>query len=203
MVVAGGPAGVSAPLPGGAVVIAADGGADRALELGLRVDLLVGDLDSVTEETLARVERSGARVERHPAEKDETDLELALAAALRLEPERILVVGTAGGRLDHLLGALLLLAGDAYAGVQMDAVVGGAAVHVVRRARTLRGAPGDLVSLLAVHGPAEGVVTDGLAYPLRGETLAPGSSRGVSNVFVADEAHVTVARGVLLAVRGT
>ena len=183
----------------GAVVVAADGGAALASELGLEVDLLVGDLDSIASEVLAGIEQ----VERHPAVKDATDLELAFAAALRLEPERILVLGGAGGRLDHVLGGLLLLAADAYAGVQVDAQLGTAAVHVVRGERTLQGEVGERVSLFAMHGPAHGVVTEGLVYPLRGETLQPGSTRGVSNVFAGQEATIRMERGVLLAVRPT
>ncbi len=194
VVLAGGPDRPAAiALPPGATVIAADSGA----ELGGPVDLLVGDLDSISAETLAGIER----VERHAAEKDATDLELALTAALRLEPDRILVLGGAGWRLDHLLGGLLLLAAEAYAGVEVDAQIGASAVHVVRGERTLLGDPGELISLFAVNGPASGVVTDGLVYPLRGETLEPGSSRGVSNVFAAPKARIGVERGVVLAVR--
>jgi len=184
-------------LPPGATVIAADGGAELARRLGLAVDLVVGDLDSISAATLAGI----AQVERHAAEKDATDLELALQAALRLEPERILVLGSAGGRLDHLFGSLLLLAAEDYAGVGIDAQIGPAAVHVVRGERILRGEPGEPISLLAVHGPASGVVTHGLVYPLRAETLEPGSSRGVSNVFAAPEARIGLERGVVLAVR--
>src|SRR5207248_6529790 len=103
-------------VPPGATVIAADGGA----ELGGAIDLLVGDLDSISAETLAVIEH----VERHAVDKDATDLELALRAALRLEPEQILVFGSAGGRLDHLFGSLLILAAEAYAGVQVDAQIG-------------------------------------------------------------------------------
>jgi thiamine pyrophosphokinase len=186
-------------LPPGATVIAADGGAELARHLGLEVDLVVGDLDSISAATLEGI----AQVERHAAEKDATDLELALQAALRLEPERILVLGSAGGRLDHLFGSLFLLAAEAYADVQVDAQFGPAAVHVVRDERILRGDLGDPISLFAVHGPASGVVTHGLVYPLRGETLEPGSSRGVSNVFAAPEARIRLERGVVLAVRSS
>lgn len=194
VVISGGPGPVAeVALPGGAVVIAADSGA----ELGYPVDLAVGDFDSISSEGLARLER----IERHPEAKDASDLELAFAAALRLKPERILVLGSSGGRLDHLLGGLLLLAADAYAGVQVDAQLGAAAVHIVRRERVLAGEPGELISLFAVHGPAVGVVTEGLVYPLRGETLVPGSSRGLSNVFEVGEARIAVEHGVLLAVR--
>jgi thiamine pyrophosphokinase len=198
VVVAGGPGHPSSvSLPSDATVIAADSGARLARELGLQVDIAVGDFDSISEETLASI----ARVERHPVSKDATDLELALGAALALGPERVLVLGGAGGRLDHLLGELLLLAGDALTGVQVDAQLGPAAVHVVWRERRLAGKPGELISLFAVHGPAAGVVTEGLFYPLRGETLAPGTSRGLSNVFAASEVRINLERGVLLAIR--
>jgi thiamine pyrophosphokinase len=198
LVLAGG-AGSPAPLvlPPLAAVIAADGGAEQAERLGLAVDMVVGDLDSIRAETLASI----AHVERHPVAKDATDLDLALAAALRLEPERVLVLGGTEGRLDHLLGELLLLAADAYAGVQVDAQLGSAAVHVIRRSRELFGSPGELVSLFSVHGPAHGVVTEGLRYPLRGETLEPGATLGVSNVFAGTRARITLERGVVVAVR--
>src|SRR5882762_5122683 len=87
-----------------AYVIAADSGIDYAAALGLRVDEAVGDFDSVTPAGLAAVEAAGAVIERHPAAKDETDLELALGAALRVGAHRVTVVGGVGGRLDHLLG---------------------------------------------------------------------------------------------------
>ena len=188
-------------IPSGAVVVAADGGVELALKLGVAVDVVVGDLDSIASGSLETLERSGVRIERHPQEKDATDLALALDAALGLGPRRILLVGAAGGRLDHLLGELLLLGAEDYADVEIDAQLGAAMVHVVRGERSLVGTPGELVSLHALHGPAVGVVTEGLLYPLRGETLAAGSSRGISNVFVAEEARISLERGVLLAVR--
>jgi thiamine pyrophosphokinase len=202
IVVAGGPPpAATRPLPGGATVVAADGGIDHALALGLRVEVAVGDFDSVTPGGLAAAEAAGARIERHPAEKDATDLELALDAAAALEPRRLLVVGVAGGRLDHLLAGLLLLGAERYARVEVDAIAGPALVHVVRGARELEGKPGELVSLLPLGGDAEGVTTNGLRYPLAGETLTGGSTRGVSNEFAETRARVRVARGVVLAVR--
>ena len=204
IVVAGGGA-LAEPLPGPmpevATVIAADGGADRALALGLPVDLAIGDFDSISPTGLAALEAAGARVERHPAAKDATDLELALDAAIALDPARIVVIGSSGGRLDHLLGSALLLGLERYAGAEIDAYLGAALVQIVRGSRALSGTPGELVSLLPLHGAAEGVTTEGLEYPLRSEILAAGTSRGVSNVFVAAEARVTVARGCVLAVR--
>ena len=186
----GRPAAVS--LPAGATVIAADSGAELALEFGLRVDLAVDDFDSISPATLETIKRSGAGIERHPTAKDESDLELALAAALALGPARLVVLGGAEGRLDHLFGELLLVAADAFSRVEVDAQFGAAAFHVVRGERVLAGAAGELISLFAVHGPATSVVTEGLVYELRGEVLTPGSSRGLSNMFAASEARVMV-----------
>ena len=123
------------PLPPGALVIAADGGVDRAHALGLTVDVAIGDFDSVTAAGLAAAEAAGARVARHPAAKDATDLELALDAAIALEPARIVVVGSGGGRLDHLLGSVLLLGHERYAGATVDADLDGVLVAGRPRAR--------------------------------------------------------------------
>jgi thiamine pyrophosphokinase len=204
VVVAGGdPPAPSAALavPLGSPVVAADKGLEHALALGLEVTVAVGDFDSASPEAVAAAEAAGVRIERHSHEKDATDLELALDVAATMSPARILVLSSGGGRLDHLLSAALLLASDRYARWQIDAFFGEARLHALRGERVLEGAPGEIVTLLAVNGPAEGVQTEGLEYPLRGETLEPGSSRGVSNVFVEETARVSVERGVVLAIR--
>jgi len=200
VVVAAGP-GPVLRLPEARTVVAADGGLDRARLLGVDVDVVVGDLDSASSAALAAAEAAGARIVRHPTAKDATDLELALDEAVALGARRVLVVASGAGRLDHLLAALLLLGADRYSALEIDAVVGDALVHVVRDERTLVGEPGETLTLLPVGGPAEGVTTRGLEYPLAGETLDPGTSRGVSNVFLGAEARVEVVSGVLLAVR--
>jgi thiamine pyrophosphokinase len=181
-------------------VVAADSGIDHALELGLTVDLAIGDFDSAVT-PLDELEAAGTRVERHRVDKDATDLELALDAALAWGARRVLVIGGIEGRLDHLLGELLILGSESYAGVELDAVLGDARVHVIRDERRLSGTEGELISLFALGGPADGIVTEGLAYPLRGEALVPGSSRGLSNSFSSPEARITVESGLLLAVR--
>lgn len=192
-------------LPAGAPVVAADSGTDTALALGLHVDVVVGDLDSVTPAGLAAAEAGGARVERHPVAKDATDLALAIEEAIALlggGPGHVVVLGGDGGRLDHLLAGALALADPAWAGVTVRAHLGPATVHVLHgpASRDLGGAPGDLLTLLPVGGPATGIRTSGLAYPLRDEALAPGSTRGVSNVVESLPVTVSLEAGALLAV---
>lgn len=187
-------------LPSDAIVLAADSGLDHALALGLSVDRVIGDLDSVSPAGIAAAERAGLAVERHPAAKDATDLELALDAATRIA-DRIVVVGGSAGRLDHLLGTALLLGSPAYENAELVAFLGPAVIQVVRSSVRLTGVPDELLTLLPLHGPAHGVVTSGLKYPLHKETLYPGSTRGVSNEFVDTTARVRLSGGVLLAIQ--
>jgi len=186
-----------------AFVVAADSGVDHAHALGLHVDVAVGDFDSVTPEGLRAAEAAGARVERHRAEKDHTDLELALDVAAGTGAREIVVIGGHGGRLDHLFANLLVLAAPRLRDADVTAHLGPARVDVVhgRGGRTIPGAVGDLVTLLPVHGDAVGVRTAGLRYPLRGETLPAGTSRGVSNVFEAPLAEVALEVGTVVVVQ--
>jgi thiamine pyrophosphokinase len=205
IVVAGGddvPADVIERLPAGAPVVAADSGIDHAIALGLTVTVAVGDFDSVSESGLRHVTSAGAHVVRHPAAKDHTDLELALDQALALEPTEIIVVGGHGGRLDHLLANALLLATPRLTGVRVSAHWGPARVHVLHGGVEveLRGTAGELVTLLPVHGPALGVRTEGLRFPLKGEDLPVATSRGVSNVLDGEAATVRLEEGALLVV---
>ncbi len=203
LVFAGGdpsPPGLRDRLPDPDLVVAADSGLDHADALGIEVDLVVGDLDSVSAGALDRARAAGATIEAHPADKDQTDLELAMAAAIERGASRIVVVGGNGGRLDHLLANVAVLASDSYADVAVEALMGEAALHVVRTSVSLRGAPGDLVSLLAVGGDAV-VSTEGLRYPLDAEVLVAGVGRGVSNELTGTQAEVVVTAGVVLVVQ--
>lgn len=189
-----------AHLDGAAVVVAADGGALALERWGVVPLVVVGDMDSVDEQTLARLAARGAAIERHPRSKDRTDLELALARAAAAGADELIVLGAFGGpRLDHGFANAMLLADRAYEGVVLRAVRGATTVSALRGPgrRTLAGLPGDVVSLVPL-GDVTGVRTEGLVYPLRGETLPLGRARGVSNQIRAAPAFVSCDLGVLL-----
>ncbi len=184
----------------GAFVVAADSGVELAQAHGWPIDVAVGDFDSVDPAALARAEAAGTRIERHPGAKDDTDLALALAVAAATGPREIVVAGGAGGRLDHLLGGLLALTDDAYAHIRISAQVGPARVFVVRDHLVAEAEVGELLTLLPIGGPARGITTHGLRYPLLGETLHPASTRGVSNEVLDDHVSIEVEAGVVLAI---
>lgn len=190
-------------LDGADVVIAADGGANALDRLGRRPDRLVGDLDSADPALVERLAAAGTQIDRHPVDKEASDTELAVRAALAEGAGRVDLLGATGGdRLDHELANLLLLADPAFSGVELRAIVGATTVRAARGGQemALRGAPGDLVTLLPIGGDAGGVTTAGLRWPLDGATLRMGSSRGLSNVVVESGASVRLIDGVLLVV---
>lgn len=187
------------------LVIAADGGARFLESVGHRPDVLVGDLDSVDAALVARLMQAGVAVEGHPAAKDATDAELAIDRAVAAGARRITVIGAfAGERVDHELANLLLLTDRAWAWETDDfRMVRGRtsvrALHGPGRLEIEAGA-GATVSLLPLGGDAVGVTTAGLRFPLVGEALRLGRSRGVSNEVVEVPASVVLEAGVLLVV---
>lgn len=187
-------------LPRERLVIAADSGLDHALRLGIPVDVAVGDFDSVDPDALARARSGGVEIEQHPADKDATDLALALDVALRAGVEDVVVIGGHGGRVDHWLGNVGTWASPDYRAMRVEVRSGTSRLFVVRDRLAFEGTPGEYVSLLAWNGPAEGVTTTGLRWGLDGDRLDAGSSRGVSNELVDHRSTVEIETGVVLVV---
>lgn len=181
------------------LIIAADGGARQAKHYDFRVDLLIGDMDSLTADEIDDLKAQGTEIQRFPQEKDETDLELALFAAVERDMTCIHIVGGAGGRLDQTLSNIYLLALSDLKNSDVRMVNGDEETCLLRPGKHhINGASGDTVSLLPIGGAAHGIHTENLYYPLFGETLNFGPARGISNVMETDSATVSIERGLLL-----
>ncbi|MGD8632383.1 MAG: thiamine diphosphokinase [Anaerolineales bacterium] len=186
----------------GDMLIAADGGLHHCLALNMTPDVLVGDLDSVEQELVADLRSRGTDIREHPARKDHTDLELALELAVSHAPDKILILGGLGGRWDQTLANILLLSQERFGGTQILLIDGPQRIQTVGAGETIeiRGQPGAIVSLIPIHGDATGITTQGLEYELSGGTLEHGSSRGVSNVLIHEEATVRLDGGMLVCI---
>lgn len=186
-----------------AIVIAADGGARHAAALNRRIDRWVGDGDSLGEEGLAALRAAGTPIELAPTDKDESDTELAVLAAVAAGADDVTIVGALGGpRVDHALANVTLLAAPALADRAARLLDPAARVTLVVGPATagLDGRVGDLVSLVPIGDDAQGVTTTGLRFRLADEDLAAGRTRGLSNVRTAPHASVSLRRGRLLLV---
>ena len=182
-------------------IVAADGGANHLMEMGILPEIVIGDLDSVDEDTLFELTNAEVKIEQYPEDKDETDIELALRYAVDLRPSAILIVGALGGRLDQTLTNLSLLTDPTLPGIDICLDDGVEQVFFCRKQADVHGRSGDIVSLIPWHATVEGVTTEGLQWPLYSETLYPDKSRGVSNVMLTDEASIHIRSGLLLIVR--
>lgn len=185
----------------GARIIAADGGARLARTCGHVPHVVVGDMDSLSAEEVDDLLAHGALIERHDPAKDETDLELALLYAVRSGARWIRIFGAIGGRIDQTLANITLLALDALDGCDVRLVSGAQTLWLIGPgAHEIHGARGDTLSLIPLTGDAVNIRTEGLDYPLRGETLHVGPARGVSNVLSGAQARVTFESGWLVVV---
>jgi thiamine pyrophosphokinase len=192
------------------LVVAADAGARHAAALGLRIDAWVGDGDSMSAGAIEGLVVRGATVTRVAPDKDETDTELAVRAAVEAGASDLTIIGALGGaRVDHALANVGLLAHPALEGRHARILgEGGIRASLITAPgvdgrpveRELAGRAGDLVSLLPLFGRVEGIRTQGLRYPLRDEPLEVGPARGISNVRLEPVARVRVRSGRLLVV---
>lgn len=179
-------------------LIAADGGLHHLRALGLQPHLVIGDLDSLSADEVAALQGTGVQIERHPAEKDETDLELAIQYALQQGFKQMRVVAALGGRLDQTLANLALLEMPGLEGVDIRLDDGREEILIIRDQAVVEGQPGDTVSLLAMNECTKGIVTSGLKYALNHETLCPNRTRGISNEMTGERAEIRLLTGRLL-----
>ncbi len=182
------------------LVVAADSGADLAAAADVAVDILVGDLDSISRGTLERVFDDGTAIEAHSPDKDATDLELALEVALRNDPSEVVFVGGGHGRLDHLLGNVGIIGSPAAGHVPVSWVMERETAYVVRGGRSIPTTPGEVFSLIPIGSEARGVHVRHARWPLRDASLLFHSSLGISNVALEKEVEIEVAEGAVLAI---
>jgi thiamine pyrophosphokinase len=197
------PARARGRLRSGDRIICADGGAHHAAAIGLTPDVVVGDLDSLRPGLRARLEAAGVRFERHPERKDETDLELALRLAVAEGAADIEVWAMLGGRLDHSLANVMLLARPEWAPARVCMVYEDQVAWPLRGGQEVsaEGSPGDLLSLVPLSPVVEGVTLEGVEWPLRAATLRFGSTWTISNRMVAPAARLKIEDGLVLVVQ--
>jgi thiamine pyrophosphokinase len=192
-------------IPQPARIIAADGGANHCLKLGILPDVVIGDLDSVQAVALAELKSNGVKIIRHPAAKDETDLELAINFAMKEGAAKITLFGLLGGRWDMSFANILLLASSQFEDIDFHIQGEGLEIFILRNGKsiTLDGQPGDPVSVLPLGESARGVTYKGLGWPLAEYTLPFGSPIGVSNHMLENHATISLDSGVLLIFHST
>lgn len=177
------------------MVVCVDGGTSHAARLGIRPDVVIGDLDSAHGGAFERFQSAGVKVLAYPSEKDKTDLDLAVEYVVAEGISSIVALAAVGDRIDHVLANILLTVKAASLGASLVLTDGRSEVKLVMGEAEVMGAPGDWVSLVAIGGDARGIYTDGLKYPLRDADLRIGETLGVSNELLHGRGRVRVRSG--------
>ena len=182
------------------MIIAADGGLKYCTRKGIVPHLVIGDMDSADPHEVSVLEKKGVEVKRFPPRKDETDLWLAIKAALHKRVDEIIVIGALGGRWDMTFSNVLLLTSPELKQLETRILDGNQELFVLQggQAARLFGDKGDLLSLMPLTAMVRGLTLTGFEYPLDNETLELGTTRGISNVFVEDDCSIELSRGKLL-----
>lgn len=182
-------------------VVCADSGANHLKILGMTPQMIIGDMDSLAPETLNHFAAGGSRISRYPREKKETDTQLALEYAWQLFPREVRIYGGMGGRIDHTLANISLLAAGANKGIATKLVDEWCEISIITKRTTIEGMAGQTVSFFPLVSPAEGIDLEGFTYPLAGGRMEIGAPYGISNLLAADRAVASVTTGSLLMVK--
>ena len=179
------------------LLIGADRGAEFFFKEQVMPDFLVGDFDSIDQETLAYF-KGKTIIETYEVEKDFTDTEAAFLKALALDPEEIYLLGCTGNRLDHVFGTLSLLERGEKKGISCYLMDDYNKISVMLSSGKLLKTYGKYVSFQSLGGPVEGFSLEGVRYPITGYTLKLGDPRTVSNEFKDEMIEVSFKKGIVL-----
>jgi len=182
--------------------ICINGGAVHAFNLGIKPDLVLGDLDSLQPGEREKLVRFALELIEYPSAKEKSDLELALDKAVDMKPQEIMIIGALGGkRADHFFINLLLLLVPLNRGIPARIVDEFQEIRIINEELIIEGRPGDYLSLFALTPETSGISTEGLKFPLENESLNFASTLGLSNEFVSSSARITLQSGLLLVIK--
>ena len=178
-------------------MIAADGGVLNAYTLGIQPNIAIGDFDSIEPDILEGLERQGVTVLRYPRNKDYSDTQLALLKAIELGFSDITMVSALGGRIDHTLANVMLLALPEASGIKLRILDDGQEIFLIKDEALIQGEVGLTVSLLPLSENVTGIQTSGLLYEVPQNIFVMGIPNGISNIMTLPQAQIRIATGLL------
>ncbi len=182
------------------IIISADGGIENTYKLGLKPHIVIGDMDSLDRKKYEKLS-SGVRFISADPEKDESDTRLAVEYARDKGIRDIIIIGAAGGRLDHTFANMLILASPELKYASVKIITEDSEISCMHGSGKISGKAGNIISIFSLAPYTSFIKTSGLKYPLVGEKLYQSPVRGLSNVFTSDEASLEFDKGRLLIIK--
>lgn len=182
-------------------IIAVDGGAEYALYGGFQPEIIIGDFDSLSIKILNQFPRE--KIIRYPVDKDSTDLELAVDYCVEQGSTELVLLHACGGRLDQMLGNMLLFTRSKYADLNIFIYCENQTVTLVRPdvIRSFRGKPGDGFSIIPLTASVKVKYLKGTKWTLYEQRLEQGKTLSLSNQFQDHQVHLLILSGLCLAVQ--
>ncbi|ONK23277.1 thiamine diphosphokinase [Bacillus sp. VT-16-64] len=182
-----------------------DHGVRTIFQAGIAPHVAVGDFDSISTEEWQQIEKKVPAIHKFRPEKDETDMELALLWAVGQTPEKIVIFGATGGRLDHFMANAFLAAAykQKYPDIMFELIDTNNTISVwLPGMHTIEQDPAKkYVSFIPVFNEVIGLTLSGFKYPLRNHTVPLGSSLCVSNELIRQTGHFSFEKGILMMIR--
>ncbi|GGM21033.1 thiamine pyrophosphokinase [Paraliobacillus quinghaiensis] len=183
--------------------IGADRGALVLVNAGMRLDLAIGDFDSITENEFEQVSTNATSIETYPVDKDETDLDLAIVKAILLAPEKLILFGATGGRIDHTLANIQLLYRLQQEQLQTTIIDNQNELTLFN--------PGSyeveqnllypIISFVPFSSCIEGLTLEGFYYPLEDGSVEWGSTLCLSNKLLSKKGTFSFRKGILIVIK--
>ncbi|MFC4409258.1 thiamine diphosphokinase [Chungangia koreensis] len=191
---------------GNLIYIGADRGSIHLLTKGITPDHIVGDFDSVNQKEWTTLRERVSSIEKLPVEKDETDTEAAVRHAVEYKPEKLILTGVTGGRIDHFLSALHLMLRVQKRFPRMEVLIrdqGNEMHFLFPGVHQLTSNSYKYISFFSFGEVVEDVTLRGFKYEIEHECIKQGMTKFTSNEFASDVCTISFSSGICLVIRGT
>ena len=182
-------------------IICADGGANHLYMSDVLPDMIVGDLDSLTEDALAYYKKSDVLFHKFPSRKDNTDTELAVDFAIDRGATEIVLLGSTGTRLDHTIANVMILIKLLKMGIKAKVVDEHNEIYIMDSKIEIEKEEGTFVSFLPIFTECIGVTMKGFKYSTDNLDFALGSTMGISNEVESEKGIIEIRDGISLVIK--
>ncbi|OQY02419.1 MAG: thiamine diphosphokinase [Desulfobacteraceae bacterium 4572_130] len=180
------------------IIICANGGSIHLKIMNIIPDIVIGDCDSISYESMTYFKKHKVKFIKYPRDKNYSDTELAILWAIKNKASDITIIGATGTRIDHTLANILLMKKIAEKKLSCKIIDNNNEIYCVIDEIKLKGEIGDLISIIPITEKVTGITTKGLKYPLINNEMIMGSSLGISNSFVENQAYIKIKKGILI-----
>ncbi|HHX69524.1 MAG: thiamine diphosphokinase [Miniphocaeibacter sp.] len=178
-------------------IIAVDKGAESLIANNIKIDLLVGDFDSISEKSLNILKERKTSIKKLEIEKDESDTEAALNYLIKNNYSKIFMLNCTGSRLDHTISNIFLLKKLLDDNIEAYLLDNNNRVRMINSKARIK-KEYENISIIPLTVDGINISLEGFYYKLSNEEIEYGSSRCISNFLINDFGNVIINSGLAL-----